>query len=65
MPKCSFCKANYNLPYGLTYVLIDGTVMHFCSSKCRKNFDLGRKNKKVKWVTKMKNTEVSDEETKE
>ena len=54
MPKCSFCQASYEFPRGLTYVLIEGTVLHFCSSKCRKNFEMGRKNKKVKWVRKMK-----------
>jgi len=54
MPKCSFCQKSYEFPRGLTYVLIEGTVLHFCSSKCRKNFELGRKSKKVKWVKKMK-----------
>jgi large subunit ribosomal protein L24e len=58
MPKCSFCHSMYEFPRGLTYVLIDGTVMHFCSSKCRKNFKMGRKNKKVKWVRKMKHAEA-------
>ncbi len=57
MPKCSFCQASYEFPRGLTYVLIEGSVMHFCSSKCRKNFEMGRKNKKVKWVRKMKHAE--------
>jgi large subunit ribosomal protein L24e len=57
MPKCSFCKSVYEFPRGLTYALNDGVVMHFCSSKCRKNFEMGRKNKKVKWVSKMKHSE--------
>ena len=57
MPKCSFCSVNYEWPKGLTYVLVDGTVLHFCSSKCRKNYELGRKNRKVKWVLKMKRSE--------
>ncbi len=57
MPRCSFCHASYEFPRGLTYVLIEGTVLHFCSSKCRKNFEMGRKNKKVKWVRKMKHAE--------
>ena len=35
----------------------DGTVRYYCSSKCRKNFEMGRKNKKVKWVRKMKHAE--------
>ncbi len=46
----------YEFPYGLTLVLNDGSVLHFCSSKCRKNFQLGRKSRKVKWIKKMKHT---------
>ncbi len=37
---------------GITFVTIDSKVLHFCSSKCRKNFKLGRKKKK--WATKKK-----------
>lgn len=56
MPKCSFCGKNYEFPRGLTLALNDGVVLHFCSSKCRKNFKLGRKSKKLKWVSKLKQT---------
>lgn len=75
MPKCSFCKKVYEFPHGLTLVLNDGTVLYFCSSKCRKNFQMGRKSRKVKWVKKMKHTrdeeiteikkEVEEKEAKE
>lgn len=54
MPKCSFCKQNYEFPRGLTIVQRDGKVKYFCSSKCRKNSQMGRDNKKVKWVRKLK-----------
>jgi len=56
MPKCSFCQKTYEFPRGLTLVLNDGSVLHFCSSKCRRNSQLGRKSRKVKWVKKMKHT---------
>ena len=52
MPKCTVCKKNYEFPDGLTFVHADGRVLHFCSSKCRKNHEMGRK--KLKWVTKQK-----------
>jgi len=52
MPACTFCKHNYEFPRGTTVVAKDGNVKYFCSSKCRKNMELGRKSKKVKWVTK-------------
>ncbi|MBI2046987.1 hypothetical protein HYT26_02390 [Candidatus Pacearchaeota archaeon] len=66
MPKCSICKINYEFPDGLTFVHVDGRVLHFCSSKCRKNHEMGRK--KLKWVTKQKGidkTEVEEEAVKE
>lgn len=56
MPKCSFCGENYEFPRGLTLALNDGVVLHFCSSKCRKNWKLGRKSKKTEWVRKLKHT---------
>jgi len=54
MPKCSFCKKNYDVHKGVTVVMNDGTVNYFCSSKCRKNKKLGRSSEKVKWVKKKK-----------
>jgi ribosomal protein L24E len=50
MPFCSYCKKSYEIPRGMTVVMVDGTVNHFCSSKCRKNFLL--KRRKVRWVLK-------------
>ena len=52
MPKCTVCKKNYEFPDGLTFVHVDGRVLHFCSSKCRKNYEMGRK--KLKWVSKQR-----------
>ena len=52
MPVCSFCKNNYEFPKGTTVVQKDSSVRFFCSSKCRKNMEMGRLNKKVKWVRK-------------
>ena len=52
MPKCSYCGKNYEFPKGLTVVMKDGTVRYFCSSKCRKNFEM--KRRKVRWISKKK-----------
>jgi len=52
MPICSFCKKSYELPKGTTVVQKDSSVRHYCSSKCRKNMEMGRLSKKVKWVRK-------------
>ncbi len=52
MPTCTFCKNNYEFPKGTTVVQKDSSVRYFCSSKCRKNMEMGRLNKKVKWIRK-------------
>ena len=52
MPVCSFCKKSYEFPKGTTVVQKDGSAKYFCSSKCRKNSEMGRLSKKVKWIRK-------------
>jgi len=54
MPICSFCKREYKIPKGLTIFTFDGKKLHFCSSKCQRNFKLKRDPKKVNWVRKKK-----------
>ncbi len=50
MSKCSFCGREYEVPYGLTEFDITGHTRHYCSSKCRKNYKLGRDSERVKWT---------------
>ena len=60
MPVCSFCRKQYEFPRGTTVILKAGEAKFYCSSKCKKNAEMGRNNKKVKWVQKddhMKKTE--------
>ncbi len=52
MPKCVYCKKQYEFPRGITLVLKNGSVNTFCSSKCRKNSKM--KRRKVRWVSKQK-----------
>ena len=60
MPTCSFCKKQYKEPRGLTLFTFDGKTIHFCSSKCQRNFNLKRDPKKVNWIKRnRKETEVS------
>lgn len=49
MPKCTYCGKDYELHKGLTLVDATGKIKHFCSSKCRKNAEMGRK--KRQWTT--------------
>jgi ribosomal protein L24E len=59
MPKCIFCKRDYEFPRGTTVVTHEGegNVRYFCGKKCRKNFEMGRDSKKVNWVRKEKEGE--------
>lgn len=51
--KCVFCKKDFEIPYGVTIIQKDGTPKHYCSSKCRKSFEMGRDNRKLTWILKM------------
>ncbi|MFW5804847.1 MAG: 50S ribosomal protein L24 [bacterium] len=53
MSKCVYCGHAYEIDRGLTLVLKDGLIKHFCSSKCRKNYSRGRR-KIPKWIIKKK-----------
>ncbi|MEJ2267849.1 MAG: 50S ribosomal protein L24e [Nanoarchaeota archaeon] len=55
MPKCVYCKKQYEFPRGLTLIMKDGTINHLCSAKCRKNMLM--KKRKVRWITKKKKSE--------
>lgn len=49
--RCSFCGYEFNPGTGIMYVNNDGTILWFCSSKCRKNhLYLGRDPRKLKWT---------------
>jgi large subunit ribosomal protein L24e len=49
--KCSFCGSVIKFGTGIMYVKNDGVTMNFCSSKCRKNMTvLKRDPRKLKWT---------------
>jgi large subunit ribosomal protein L24e len=47
---CSFCGNPIEPGTGLMFVRNDGGIMWFCSSKCYKNFKMGRDPKKLPWT---------------
>lgn len=63
MPKCVYCKKNYENPRGLTLIMVNGTINHLCSSKCRKNMLM--KRRKVRWISKVKKVTEKKEAKKE
>ncbi|MEM3405973.1 MAG: 50S ribosomal protein L24 [Candidatus Pacearchaeota archaeon] len=53
MPKCSYCKKEYEFPRGITLVNSNtGHISYFCSRKCRKYSEMNRK--KGKWSSSKK-----------
>ena len=59
MQKCSFCGSEYEFPRGLTYVVSEGRILYFCSSKCRKNMlHLKRDRMNVNWVKKLEHNKA-------
>lgn len=50
--KCSFCEGSVQKGTGKMFVKKEGTIHYFCSSKCEKNFAMGRERKKLKWARK-------------
>ncbi|AWR99493.1 50S ribosomal protein L24e [Metallosphaera hakonensis] len=50
--KCSFCGGDIPPATGMMHVRNDGTILWFCSSKCRKYMLNFKKDaKKLKWTT--------------
>ena len=48
--ECDFCGDDIEPGTGTMFVKINGTVTHFCSSKCEKNADLGREARDHQWT---------------
>jgi len=49
--RCSFCGRSYAHGTGMMYVRNDGTLLRFCSSRCRRSvLDLKRDSRKLKWT---------------
>lgn len=51
---CTFCNREFLQGTGLMFVRNDGSVLWFCSSKCRHNLKMGRTPSKLKWASKPK-----------
>ncbi|MHA1819562.1 MAG: 50S ribosomal protein L24e [Promethearchaeota archaeon] len=50
--KCSFCGKAIQPGEGLTLIKNDGTILHFCSKKCRLLKLKYKKNpRKTRWTT--------------
>lgn len=51
MPNCSFCDVEIEKGKGILFAKKDGTVLYFCSGKCRKNaLKLKREGRRQNWT---------------
>ncbi|MCD6590758.1 MAG: 50S ribosomal protein L24e [Candidatus Aenigmarchaeota archaeon] len=50
--KCSMCKNEMPKGKGKMFVKNDGKILYFCSSKCQRNWFMGRAKKGLRWAIK-------------
>ncbi len=48
--ECDFCGGDIEPGTGTMFVRTNGTTVRFCSSKCEKNVDLGRRARDLEWT---------------
>jgi large subunit ribosomal protein L24e len=50
--KCSFCGKTFPPATGMMYIRNDGTILYFCSTRCRKNALVYKRDpRRLKWTT--------------
>jgi len=50
--KCSFCGYDIPIGRGMMYIKKDGTILNFCTAKCRKAMIVYNKNpRKTRWTS--------------
>ena len=66
MPRsiaCDYCGADIEPGTGTMFVRLNGQTVHFCSSKCEKNADLGREARDLEWTEAGRGTRGEAAET--
>ncbi|PIO02797.1 50S ribosomal protein L24e [Candidatus Micrarchaeota archaeon CG_4_10_14_0_2_um_filter_55_9] len=53
---CAFCGKKEGLLEGITVFRKDGSSQYYCSRKCRRNAELRRKPRKLKWTRETRAT---------
>ena len=48
--SCDYCGSDIEPGTGTMFVHTDGRVVHYCSSKCENNADLGRASRDLEWT---------------
>jgi large subunit ribosomal protein L24e len=48
--KCSFCQYDIPIGRGFMYVKKDGTILNFCTRKCKNALFRGSNPRKTRWT---------------
>ena len=48
--ECDYCGDDIEPGTGTMLVRVDGATVHYCSSKCEKNAELGREARNLEWT---------------
>ena len=52
LKRCSFCGFDIPIGRGHMYIQKDGTILNFCTQKCRKSMLIYKKNpRKTRWTS--------------
>jgi len=62
--KCYFCGKEIEKGKGIIFVRSDKKIIYFCSSKCRKNYNLKRVGRRVKWTLEYREFKASQQKVK-
>ncbi|MBO4246436.1 50S ribosomal protein L24e [Halomicrobium sp. IBSBa] len=60
--ECDYCGADIEPGTGTMFVRKSGTTIHYCSSKCENNADLGREARNLEWTEAGRETTAAEQE---
>jgi len=63
--ECDYCGTDIEPGTGTMFVETSGTTIHFCSSKCENNADLGREARNLEWTEAGRETTKAEDEAAE
>jgi len=61
--ECDYCGTDIEPGTGTMFVRTTGSTIHYCSSKCEKNANLGREARDLEWAGEEEADEGTTEET--
>ncbi|WP_436929650.1 50S ribosomal protein L24e [Halosimplex halobium] len=60
--ECDYCGTDIEPGTGTMFVRTNGSTIHYCSSKCEKNANLGRESRDLEWAGEEEEAAEPDED---